>query len=296
MTASGDPVRAYTWPSLRISRCSGWSSLSRWFLPVNIQFSNEGHLWVVASFCVGGALLAASGLLPKRRVSVVINAMAIGGTLWFSVQLVRVHARSADPVALQFPVEDEWYVMQGGPSVLYNHHYGVRAQRDALDLVVVEGRSTRRAGIARDRLDSFLAFGAPVRSPARGTVATVAADHPDQPLGTADRNNPAGNHVVIDIGRGRFVLLGHLRAGSVTVAPGDPVEAGTVIGQVGNSGNTSEPHLHIQIQDAPTLEGVSRTWPITFTESELERGGADYRGAAVAPRRDDRIRRQTPHG
>lgn len=58
-----------------------------------------------------------------------------------------------------------------------------------------------------------------------------------------------GNHVVIDHGEGVFALCAHLRRGSVTVAVGDDVVAGQQLGEVGNSGYSSEPHLHFQLMD-----------------------------------------------
>lgn len=61
----------------------------------------------------------------------------------------------------------------------------------------------------------------------------------------------AGNHVVIaQHGDGPFVLLAHLRRGTVRVRPGDPVRAGEQVGECGNSGNSTEPHVHVQVTDS----------------------------------------------
>ncbi|WP_337692488.1 M23 family metallopeptidase [Ornithinimicrobium pratense] len=59
----------------------------------------------------------------------------------------------------------------------------------------------------------------------------------------------AGNYVVVEVRLGAFVALCHLREGSITVAPGQSVAAGEVVGQCGNSGNSTEPHLHVQAID-----------------------------------------------
>jgi murein DD-endopeptidase MepM/ murein hydrolase activator NlpD len=88
----------------------------------------------------------------------------------------------------------------------------------------------------------------------------------------------AGNHLVLDIGNGRYVLYAHMRKGSVQVQVGDVVRRGQVLGQVGDSGNSGEPHLHIQIQNTPTFDVEShkiRTYPILFegaTVSDVRRG------------------------
>ena len=70
--------------------------------------------------------------------------------------------------------------------------------------------------------------------------------------------------VVLDLGRGEFALLAHLRRGSVRVRKGQRVRAGDALGVCGNSGNSSEPHLHFHLQDRAALFGGARGLPITF--------------------------------
>jgi murein DD-endopeptidase MepM/ murein hydrolase activator NlpD len=62
----------------------------------------------------------------------------------------------------------------------------------------------------------------------------------------------AGNHVVLDLGAGRFAMYAHLRQGSVAVRPGDVVRRGQVLARLGNSGNSTEPHLHFHVADGPS--------------------------------------------
>jgi len=81
--------------------------------------------------------------------------------------------------------------------------------------------------------------------------------------------NFIGNHVVIRHAEGEYALYAHLIGGSVTVAPGDVVEAGQVIGRCGHSGHSSEPHLHFHVQDSPDLfEGMGL--PVTFLDVALD--------------------------
>jgi murein DD-endopeptidase MepM/ murein hydrolase activator NlpD len=73
-----------------------------------------------------------------------------------------------------------------------------------------------------------------------------------------------GNHIVIDMGDGRFTLYAHLQRGSATVRAGDQVRAGQQIARCGNSGNSSEPHLHFQVMDRsrPSFAaGLPFVWP-----------------------------------
>ena len=84
--------------------------------------------------------------------------------------------------------------------------------------------------------------------------------------------------MIIDIGDGHYVLYGHMKLGSLRVRVGDRVRRGQLIGQVGDSGNSGEPHLHIQVQNKPTFDvedRAIRTYPILFdgaTASDLCRG------------------------
>src|SRR5690606_11370266 len=113
----------------------------------------------------------------------------------------------------------------------------------------------------------FLAYGQPILAPADGTVVAVHDGEPDHEarrsqlalvgymLGQAGRlrRGPsalAGNHVVIALAdRPVFVVLAHLRAGSIRVAVGDSVRVGSQLGECGNSGNSTQPHVHVQVMD-----------------------------------------------
>lgn len=72
-----------------------------------------------------------------------------------------------------------------------------------------------------------------------------------------------GNQVVIDRGDGVFALVAHLKQGSTTVRVGGRVRAGDVIGACGNSGNSTEPHVHAQLMDRARA-GSARGLPMNF--------------------------------
>ncbi|WP_432494721.1 M23 family metallopeptidase [Kineococcus auxinigenes] len=100
-----------------------------------------------------------------------------------------------------------------------------------------------------------------------------------------------GNHVVVDHGDGSFACYAHLRRGSLRVRPGDAVRAGDVLGECGNSGNSSEPHLHLQLMDRPS-PALAAGIPFAFTGTVLEaaEGGAGQDdGRGVVPGRGQRF-------
>jgi murein DD-endopeptidase MepM/ murein hydrolase activator NlpD len=70
-----------------------------------------------------------------------------------------------------------------------------------------------------------------------------------------------GNHVIVDIGGGRYAFYAHLKPHSITVQEGDHVRRGQVLAQLGNSGNTTAPHLHFHMMDAPLPLGADHNLP-----------------------------------
>lgn len=105
-------------------------------------------------------------------------------------------------------------------------------------------------------LRNWSAYGQPVHAAVSGRIVAVHDGLPDQPIGALPAGIPIadalGSHVIIDTGAGRYAFYARMIPGSIRVTPGETVEAGAVLGQLGNFGNTSTPHLHFQIMDRPS--------------------------------------------
>jgi Peptidase family M23 len=231
---------------------------------------------IAGAFWIGLFATALLVGIPRRRISVAANVLLALGSIFLVVQLVRIHTGPNDPVTIGVPFEEEWYVASGGRSTLVNSHWSLNVQHNAIDLMqLVDGKPYRGDG---SRLEDFYIYGDPLLAAAEGRVTEAVDSHPDSPVGGRTWEEMAGNRVVIDIGDGRYVLYGHMKQGSVRVQEGDVVRRGQVIGQVGDSGNSDAPHLHIQVQNEPTFDVESRdlrTYPILFdgaTLSDLRRG------------------------
>jgi hypothetical protein len=175
-----------------------------------------------------------------------LGSLALAGIFaGFALGAVRGRLLTDEAVELAFPLRDGWYyVGQGGDSRLVNYHNVYPAQRFALDIVALDRRGARARGLYPADLGRYVIFDAEVRSPCDGQIIAAVDGREDLVPPTMDRANPAGNHVVIACGDA-LVLLAHLRRGSVAVQANAAVGAGDLLGNVGNSGNTSEPHLHI---------------------------------------------------
>lgn len=173
----------------------------------------------------------------------------------------------------QFPVKGEWYVFWGGNDVLSNYHYAHETQRYALDIVRTQDDSSYQ-GEGTDN-ENYYAFGEPLYAAADGRVVEVKNDIPDNTPGVMNAEEPAGNFVVIDHGNGEHSITAHLKKGSAAVKKGDNVQQGDLIGHLGNSGNSSEAHLHFQVSDGPDLF-TSRSIQIRWADQSqsLTRGNS----------------------
>ncbi|WP_295443666.1 urea transporter [uncultured Thiodictyon sp.] len=130
--------------------------------------------------------------------------------------------------------------------------------RYALDFVRTEqGLSFKNEGRT---LSDFYCFDLPVLSPVWGTVLAVRNEVADNPPGECNLSDNWGNHVLIGLADGQCVLLAHLRQGSIEVAPGQWLAPGTPIGRCGNSGRSTQPHLHLQCQQGAWLGAPTRAF------------------------------------
>lgn len=155
-------------------------------------------------------------------------------------------------VTFRLPADGLLFTFWGGDDVLHNYHVDAAPQRHAYDFVVWKNGSTYSGdGTAPE---DYYIYGQPVLAPAGGTVVAVMDGLPNmKPKTETDSEHPAGNHVVIQVAEKEYLFLAHMQPGSIVVKVGDTVKAGQVIGKVGNSGNTSEPHIHIHLQDQPEM-------------------------------------------
>ena len=188
----------------------------------------------------------------------------------------------------------------GGHAELVNYHYVTSTQRDALDILQTRDGRTHQTG--NTELTSYYIYGKPVLAPAAGTVTFILDGRPDQAIGSTDNRFQSGNNIVIDIGGGRFLLMG---ASQPRQHPGQGRRSGHARPTDcpgGNSGNTSEPHLHIQAQsagtgigdiatmDVPTIIRTLHTYPLVFSHMVLTRRGTESQPASANPRRGDLLR------
>lgn len=152
----------------------------------------------------------------------------------------------------RMPINEEWFVFWGGTNEADNYHYAYEQQRYAYDLVQVKNDATFTGNPLLN--EQYHAFGTDVVAPLHGTVVHVIDGLEDNVPGEMGGQHPAGNYVILEHPNEEYSMMAHLKQNSITVKKGDVMKEGQVVGQCGNSGNSSEAHIHFQVMDRPQLE------------------------------------------
>jgi murein DD-endopeptidase MepM/ murein hydrolase activator NlpD len=232
---------------------------------------------VPATGTPGAAPTATNGTATPSGGS---RAAATPQTLTVDGVTVRVSARA--PRVIAPPLQGDRWLAANGPNNSTGHRralialagQGRIAQRYAIDwLQLYDDGKTWRGDPLKN--DSYRCYGAHALAVADGVVTETHDGIPENVPGATSRAVPitpetlGGNFVLLDIGQGAFAYYGHLQPGSLRVKKGDTVHRGQVIGLVGNTGNSTEPHLHFHLADrnaAIDSEGL----PYAFDAFDLQ--------------------------
>lgn len=155
---------------------------------------------------------------------------------------------NANTIQLEFPLKSGVYIVgHGGSNPLINYHNVSESQKYALDISKLNALGTRAWGVYPKELEGYAIFEDNLYSPCEGKILDVNKENKDLIPPNRGKGHPAGNHVVIEC-EGTQVTLAHMKENSIVVDSLDFVQNGDLLGKVGNSGNTSEPHLHIHAE------------------------------------------------
>ncbi|MGW6731937.1 M23 family metallopeptidase [Streptomyces sp. NPDC055013] len=234
---------------------------------------------VIAHICFGWGYPVWWDFLPLVLAYVVVTVVNRWGGAPDSSR------RATEPLEVAPPVTGRWSALNSPADRTPSHGVHSHGQTYAID-ILAEPEPGGRPGfhwlwpIAR-RPQDFPAFDEPILTVADATVVRAVDGQRDH----LSRNSLAGllylmliegsvremaglrrilgNHLILDLGNGTYAAYAHLRRGSLAVREGDRVHAGQVIARCGNSGNSSEPHLHFQLMDGPdpdSARGVPFRW------------------------------------
>lgn len=178
---------------------------------------------------------------------------------WYSGERTPQPASFSNAVLARAPFEGDWLISWGGENPKDNHHLGSPPQNLAVDIrKVIDGSGGQTRQGDPQKNESYGCWAQPIYSPIDGIVEVAVDGVPDNIPGELNRPSALGNYVMVRSASGFVVVLAHLMQGSVGKRAGEPVKAGELLARCGNSGNSTEPHLHIHVQsDVSMARSVS---------------------------------------
>jgi hypothetical protein len=182
-----------------------------------------------------------------KRLTIILTVVLLTGGICFATQRLFFTKQDITPegaVSLDFPLKNgDFVVNYSGPdNSLGIPIHQTPAEKYALDIVRSVSFVEYIKLIKKHGLERNLTFSTPIYSPCDGVVFKVRKDIPDQSPG--QRDTGSGNHVIIQC-KGLRVVLCHMKQNSAKVSEGQSIRSGDLLGEIGNSGNTDGPHLHI---------------------------------------------------
>ncbi len=177
-------------------------------------------------------------------------------------------------IKLSFPLRGvNYYILDGGNSIVINQHYLNDFQKYAIDIIKLNKYKTHSSGFFPKSNNNYEIFGENIFSPCDGIVYDLENSIVDHHGPSYPTKNLAGNYILIKSEDNHYILLAHMQYKSIIVKKGQHVNTGVKIGKVGNTGNSSEPHLHIhaveEMNSGILFSGMSL--PILFDEKFLIR-------------------------
>jgi hypothetical protein len=221
--------------------------------------------------------------MPLTFVNPLVLAQDVAQWLGTGVAFVRHRGTFPDAesydqqTSYRLPFDGTWTVVNGSHDHDYSHSWFPVTQRYAYDFVITDADGRTAPAGSGSAVESYYCYDEPILAPADGVVIDVLDTDFESPRGGGLshplKRDIRGSYVVIQHAPDEYSCLAHLVPGSVAVSPGDRVERGREIGRCGHSGNSSEPHLHFQLQDHPRFE-LAAGLPIAFDDADAEWPGA----------------------
>lgn len=153
---------------------------------------------------------------------------------------------------LILPFKDKWTVTWGGDTAELNYHVESNAQKNAFDFIITNehGKSYKTNGLANE---DYFAFNKELIAPCDGEIIYTVDGVKDNIPGELNPFFNSGNTVMLKTENNEFIFFAHFKQNSIKVKQGQKIKKGEVLGLCGNSGSSSEPHLHFHIQNVENI-------------------------------------------
>ena len=184
---------------------------------------------------------------------------------------------------LILPFKGEWTVFWGGDTKELNYHVVDQAQKNAFDLLITDEKGNSYKTIGQTN-DDYYVFGKEIIAPAAGEVVLVVEGIKDNIPGEMNPIYVPGNTVIIKTANDEYLFFAHFKQHSIKVKQGQQVKQGELLGLCGNSGNSTEPHLHFQIQNVENMNkatGVKSYFDNILVNGELKNDYSPIKGEKI---------------
>jgi murein DD-endopeptidase MepM/ murein hydrolase activator NlpD len=192
-------------------------------------------------------------IFDKAVLAMTINLNSsneIAGLLFKPYTEAKVIERNTTKMSL--PFKGQWTVFWGGDTKELNYHVESKAQKNAFDIMIMDEKGLTHKGSGQTNED-YYAFGKELFAPCAGEIVLVVDGIKDNVPGTLNPIYIPGNTVIIKTLNGEYVFFAHFKQHSIVVKQGQMVKAGDLLGLCGNSGNSSEAHLHFHLQNVEDM-------------------------------------------
>lgn len=153
---------------------------------------------------------------------------------------------------LSLPFKGKWYTVWGGDTKEQNYHVESRAQKNAFDFLMIDAKGNSYKNDGKKNED-YYAFGKEITAPCDAVVADAIDGVQENVPGEMNEKAITGNTVILKTANNEYLFFAHFKNHSVKVHKGDRVKKGQLLGLCGNSGHSSEPHLHFHMQNTDDL-------------------------------------------
>ena len=176
------------------------------------------------------------------------NENKIGGLLVSMHKPDNLKVIERNTTKMILPFKEEWFVFWGGTTVEQNYHVAYEDQKYAYDILMVKDGASYEGDPTKN--ENYYAFGKDIIAPCDAKVIKVINGVKDNVPGELNPEQLTGNTIILQTKAEEYLLFAHLKENSIVVKEGQMVKQGDLLGQCGNSGNTTEAHLHLSLQNA----------------------------------------------
>jgi len=211
-----------------------------------------------------------------------VNDNKISGIYTSSYDASKFSENKRNSTPMHLPFKEEWTVFWGGDTRVLNYHVSTKFQQNAFDIVInKDGKSYKTDGKTNE---DYYCFGKGIIAPCDAEVVFAIDGIKDNIPGKMNTMFLLGNSILLKTKNGEYILLAHFKQNTLKVKQGDFVKQGKLLGLSGNSGNSSEPHLHFHIQDQEsfdTAKGIKCYFDFLKVDGVLKKNYSPIKGDKI---------------